>query len=40
MVRFYAHSCRIESQCFALAMEGTENEGVSDWEVSRYLEMV
>ena len=39
-VRFYAHSRRIESQCFALAMEGIEDEGVSDWELARYLEMV
>jgi len=39
-VRFYAHSRRIESQCFALAMEGIEDEGVSNWELARYLEMV
>lgn len=39
-VRFYAHSRRIESQCFALAMEGIDDEGVSDWELARYLEMV
>lgn len=39
-VRFYAHSRRIECQCFAEATEGVEADGVTDWEVARYLEMV
>ena len=38
-VRFYAHSRRIESRCHASAMEGLDDEGVSDWELARYLEM-
>ena len=38
-MRFYAHSRRIESQCHASAMEGADDEGVSDWELARYLEM-
>lgn len=38
-VRFYAHSRRIESQCHASAMDGVDDEGVSDWELARYLEM-
>ena len=39
-VRFYAHSRRIECQCFAEATEGAEAAGVTDWEIARYLEMV
>ncbi len=42
-VRFYAHSRRIESRCFAQAMQAMEGAGatdVTDWELARYLEMV